>query len=121
MRLSRLPLAIVFAAALTAPALADPVRVVAGENFWGDVASQIGGAHVAAESLLTNPDQDPHLFEASTATAKSLAAARLAIVNGLDYDPWMEKLIGANKAPERQTIVVGLLVGRKAGDNPHIW
>ena len=121
MRLSRLPLAIVFAAALTAPALADPVRVVAGENFWGDVASQIGGAHVAAESLLANPDQDPHLFEASTATAKSLAAARLAIVNGLDYDPWMEKLIGANKAPQRQTIVVGLLVGRKAGDNPHIW
>src|ERR1700685_4805289 len=103
------------------PALADPVKVVAAENFYGDLATQIGGANVAVTSILTNPDQDPHLFEASTETAKALADAKIVIVNGVDYDPWMEKLLGANKAPGRTEILVSALVGRKPGDNPHLW
>jgi zinc/manganese transport system substrate-binding protein len=106
---------------ISAPALAEPVKVVAAENFYGDVAAQIGGANIAATSILTNPDQDPHLFEASAETAKALADAKVVIVNGVDYDPWMEKLLKANKASGRMEIVVGRLVGRKAGDNPHLW
>lgn len=105
----------------SAPALADPVKVVAAENFYGDVAAQIGGADVAVTSILTNPDQDPHLFEASAETAKALSDARVVIVNGVDYDPWMEKLLKANKAAGRKEIVVAQLVGHKAGDNPHLW
>ncbi len=104
-----------------APALADPVKVVAAENFYGDVATQIGGENVAVTSILTNPDQDPHLFEASADTAKALTDAKVVIVNGVDYDPWMEKLLSAHKAPGRKEIVVGQLVGHKAGDNPHLW
>jgi zinc/manganese transport system substrate-binding protein len=106
---------------LSAPALADPVKVVAAENFYGDLASQIGGADVAVTSILSNPDDDPHLFEASPDTAKALTDAKIVIVNGVDYDPWMEKLLGAHKAPGRKEILVGALVGRKAGDNPHLW
>jgi zinc/manganese transport system substrate-binding protein len=115
--------AAVFAASAVAaaPALADPVKIVAAENFYGDVAGQIGGDAVAVTSILTNPDQDPHLFEASAATAKALADAKIVIVNGVDYDPWMEKLLGAHKAPDRKEIIVARLVGRKAGDNPHLW
>ena len=107
--------------ALSAPAFADPVKIVAAENFYGDVAAQIGGPNVAVTSILTNPDEDPHLFEASAETAKALADAKVVIVNGADYDPWMEKLLGANKAPSRKEIVVAQLVGRRAGDNPHLW
>ena len=106
---------------LSAPAFADPVKVVAAENFYGDMASQIGGANVAVTSILSNPDDDPHLFEASPATAKALSDAKIVIVNGVDYDPWVEKLLSAHKAPGRKEIVVGALVGRKAGDNPHLW
>ena len=108
-------------ALVAAPALADPVKVVAAENFYGDIAAQIGAADVAVTSILTNPDQDPHLFEASTATAKALANAKVVIANGADYDPWIEKLIAANTAPGRREIFVARLVGRKAGDNPHLW
>jgi zinc/manganese transport system substrate-binding protein len=108
-------------ALVAAPALADPVKVVAAENFYGDVAAQIGGDDVAVTSILSNPDDDPHLFEASASTAKALADAKVVIVNGVDYDPWMEKLLSANKAPGRKEIVVAQLVGRKAGDNPHLW
>jgi zinc/manganese transport system substrate-binding protein len=106
---------------LSAPAFADPVKVVAAENFYGDLASQIGGTNVAVTSILSNPDDDPHLFEASPETAKALGDAKVVIVNGVDYDPWMEKLLSAHKAPDRKEIVVARLVGHKPGDNPHLW
>ena len=102
-------------------AAADPIKVVASENFYGDVAQQIGGTNVEVTSILTNPDQDPHLFEASASTARNLAAAKVVIVNGADYDSWMEKLLSANKAPGRKEIVVAKLVHKKSGDNPHLW
>ncbi len=118
-KLYALAVATVFA--FSAPAFADPVKIVAAENFYGDLASQIGGANVAVTSILNSPDQDPHLFEVSPATAKALTDAKVVIANGVDYDPWMEKLLKAHKAPGRKEIVVGALVGRKAGDNPHLW
>ncbi|MGC3029817.1 metal ABC transporter solute-binding protein, Zn/Mn family [Burkholderia sp. DN3021] len=117
-----------FAAAAAALSLAAPafaqavtVNVVAAENFYGDVASQIGGRHVAVTSILSNPEQDPHLFEASPKTARALQHAQVVIYNGADYDPWMGKLLGASKQAKRATIVVADLVGKKAGDNPHLW
>ncbi|WP_010090838.1 metal ABC transporter solute-binding protein [Burkholderia ubonensis] len=111
------------ALSLAAPALAQAaaVNVVAAENFYGDVASQIGGRHVAVTSILSNPEQDPHLFEASPKTARALQQAQLVIYNGADYDPWMGKLLAASKQAKRATIVVADLVGKKAGDNPHLW
>ncbi|OJA89854.1 metal ABC transporter solute-binding protein [Burkholderia ubonensis] len=111
------------ALSLAVPALAQAaaVNVVAAENFYGDVASQIGGRHVAVTSILSNPEQDPHLFEASPKTARALQQAQLVIYNGADYDPWMGKLLGASKQAKRATIVVADLVGKKAGDNPHLW
>jgi zinc/manganese transport system substrate-binding protein len=106
---------------LTGPAMADPVNVVAAENFYGDVATQVGGDKVAVTSILSNPDDDPHLFEASASTAKALVGAKIVIVNGADYDPWMEKLLGANKSPGRREILVAALAHKKSGDNPHLW
>jgi zinc/manganese transport system substrate-binding protein len=98
-----------------------PLSVVAAENFYGDVVQQLGGTNVKVMSILTNPDQDPHLFEASASTARALAEAKLVVYNGIDYDPWMEKLLAAHKAPDRKIIVVATLLHRKTGDNPHLW
>jgi zinc/manganese transport system substrate-binding protein len=119
---NKLPwLAALVVCTLSAPAFADPVKVVAAENFYGDMVSQIGGANVAVTSILSNPDDDPHLFEASPETAKALSDSKVVIVNGVDYDPWMEKLLSAHKAPDRKEIIVARLVGHKPGDNPHLW
>jgi zinc/manganese transport system substrate-binding protein len=104
-----------------ASAHAEPVNIVAAENFYGDVAQQVGGANVKVTSILTNPDQDPHLFEASASTARDIAGARIVIYNGADYDPWMSKLLAASRASGRTTIEVAKLVGKKTGDNPHLW
>lgn len=105
----------------TAAAQAAPVAIVAAENFYGDLAEQIGGPDVAVKSILSNPDQDPHLFEASASTARAIAAARIVILNGADYDPWMAKLLSASKVPGRETIEVATLMHKRAGDNPHLW
>jgi zinc/manganese transport system substrate-binding protein len=109
------------AASVVRPAFADRVHIVAAENCYGDVAAQIGGGDVAVTSILSNPDQDPHLFEASPSTAKALVDAAIVIMNGADYDPWMEKLLKANKVSGRKEILVAALAGKKAGDNPHLW
>lgn len=116
-------------AALAVPLLAPPpaqaagapIPILAAENFYGDVAVQIGGPDVTVHSILTNPDEDPHLFEVSPSVGRNVAAARIVIYSGIDYDPWMQKLLQAVHAPDRQIIVVADLVGKHPGDNPHIW
>jgi zinc/manganese transport system substrate-binding protein len=100
---------------------AEKLTVVAAENFYGDIVQQLGGSYVAVTSILTNPEQDPHLFEASASTARALAAAKLVIYNGIDYDPWMDALLAAHEAPSRTVIVVASLLQKKRGDNPHLW
>ena len=103
------------------PANAKPLTVVAAENFYGDLAQQIGGPAVHVTSILTNPNQDPHTFEASPSTARAIADAGLVIYSGADYDPWVANLLAASKVPDRKVIVVADLVQRKSGDNPHLW
>ena len=120
MRFASLALATI----LLAPAdlaAADPLTIVAAENFYGDLAKAVAGPHASVISILSNPDQDPHLFEADTGTAKALSNARVVIANGADYDPWMEKLLAAARSTDRTVIVAADLVGKKAGDNPHLW
>ena len=99
----------------------DKLSVVAAESVYGDVTQQIGGEHVAVISLISSPSQDPHLFEASPTAVRALADARIVIGNGADYDPWLDKLLTASPRPERSEINVAKLIGRKAGDNPHLW
>ena len=104
-----------------AVAHAGPINIVAAENFYGDIAKQIGGPDVNVTSILSNPDQDPHLFEVSPSVGRAVSDARIVIYNGIDYDPWIEKLLGAARSADRKTVVVAALVGKKTGDNPHIW
>jgi zinc/manganese transport system substrate-binding protein len=102
-------------------ARAVPIQVVAAENVYGDVARQIGGSRVSVLSILTNPSQDPHEFEASAATARAIATAGLVIYNGGDYDPWAVRLLAASPSPSREVIEVAALAHQKSGDNPHLW
>ena len=114
--------ATILTAAQFAPSNAAAVtHIVAAENFYGDLAQQIGGTHVDVASILSNPDEDPHLFETSASTAKALSGAEIVIYNGIGYDPWMDKLLSASRKADRRTIVAADLVGAMSGDNPHLW
>ncbi len=97
------------------------LRVVAAENFWGSLASQLGGSRVQVTNLINSPAADPHDYEPTPANARSMAEAQLAVLNGVGYDSWAQKLIDANPVSGRVEITAGDLVGAKAGDNPHLW
>ncbi len=100
---------------------ADLITVVAAENFYGEVAETIGGPEVTVTSILSNPNQNPHLFEADVATAQAVSKADVAVYNGADYDPWMLKLLKASPRAGRTEISAAKLTGHKPGDNPHLW
>jgi zinc/manganese transport system substrate-binding protein len=126
-RLTRLTFVTTALSAALAAGFATPaqaaaaISVVAAENFYGDLVKQVGGDHVAVKSIMSNPDQDPHLFETSPSTARQLSAARVVVYNGAAYDPWMDKLLSASPRPARVAIEAASLVGKKPGDNPHLW
>src|SRR6185437_14669693 len=100
---------------------ADPVQVVAAENFWGSIASQLGGGRVQVTSVITSPATDPHDYEPTAVDARTVAGAQMVIENGIGYDPWAAKLAAANPVSGRIVLDVGSLVGIKAGGNPHRW
>jgi len=126
-------LAILAACAVAAPLLtgcgavasgepgSGTVRVVAAENFWGSIASQLGGDRATVDSIVTNPNEDPHSYEPTAANARTLAFGQLVIVNGIGYDPWARKLLAADEDSSTTVIDVGDVLGLKDGDNPHRW
>lgn len=116
-----LAVALILAPAPGARAADGKLAVVAAENFYGDIARQIGGGHVDVVSIMNNPDQDPHLFETTPGIVRQIADARIVILNGADYDPWMDKLLAAAPQPARVVINAGALTGAKSGGNPHLW
>jgi zinc/manganese transport system substrate-binding protein len=113
-------------AAVVAPgavsASGHPVAVVAAENQYGDVASQIGGRYVTVFSVDSNPNTDPHTYEATPGVAQQVAHANLLIENGLGYDAFMKTLAAASPSAGRKTIDVQQVLGLPdSTPNPHLW
>jgi zinc/manganese transport system substrate-binding protein len=97
------------------------LSVVAAENFWGSIASQLAGDRASVQSIITNPADDPHSYQPTAADGRTIATARLVIANGVGYDTWMSQQLSANSAPGRIVLTVGDLFGLHDGDNPHRW
>lgn len=115
------------AGASTSPAPAaasgnNKVAIVAGENEYGNVASQIGGAYVSVYSVDSNPNTDPHTYEATPSVAQKIAGADLLIENGVGYDTFMGTLASASPNSARKVIDVQHLLGLPdSTPNPHLW
>ncbi len=98
------------------------VRVVAAENFWGNIAAQLGGDHVKVTSIISDPAADPHLYESSAEDAAALTEADLVIVNGLGYDDSIDKLLSGTSNRGRATLSVSDVLHVSGADaNPHLW
>jgi zinc/manganese transport system substrate-binding protein len=97
------------------------VNIIAAENFWGSIATQLAGSKASVQSIIVDPAQDPHSYEPTAQDGRTLATAQLAIVNGIGYDPWATKLLDANPVAGRVVLSVGDLLGLREGDNPHRW
>src|SRR5512135_3741903 len=83
------------------PAPSGVIGVVAAENFWGRIAAQLGGSRVSVQSVVSDPNADPHEYESSAADARAFADANLVILNGAGYDDSGQRLIDANPAGGR--------------------
>ena len=109
------------APAATIPSGGPAIQVLGTENFYADLLAQIGGERVTASSILNDPSADPHEYEASPAAAKLVADSKLVIVNGIGYDDFMDKLLGAATRPDRVVINVQDILGVKDDVNVHVW
>ncbi len=97
------------------------IQVVAGENFWGSLVSQIGGAKVSVISIVSDPNADPHEYESNVANAREFSNANYVILNGAGYDSWGNKLLSSTPNSNRTVLDVAKLLNKKNGDNPHFW
>jgi zinc/manganese transport system substrate-binding protein len=98
-----------------------PLKILAAENVYADIAAQIGGNYVRTGAVLSNPDQDPHVFEASPSVARDIKTADVVILNGAGYDDWMAKLLASSPKTARVVLNAAQITGVKPGENPHLW
>lgn len=97
------------------------LHVVAAENFWGNIANQLGAGHVQVTSIITDPTTDPHLYESTARDASVVSSASVVIVNGLGYDDFMTKLLSASSSNGRQVLTVAAILQAPEGSNQHLW
>jgi zinc/manganese transport system substrate-binding protein len=101
---------------------AGQIIAVGAENEYANVISQIGGRYVAVGAIESNPNTDPHAFEASPSVAHTVAQARLIVQNGVGYDTYMNKIEAASPSSSRKIIDVQTLLGLPdSTPNPHLW
>jgi zinc/manganese transport system substrate-binding protein len=113
------------ASACAATSGADPagtISVVGAENQYTNVLAQVGGKYVAATAIMSNPNTDPHTFEASASVARTLSQAQLVVQNGVGYDTWANTIESAAPNPARKVLTVQNLLGLPDDTpNPHLW
>ncbi len=98
------------------------IVAVGAENQYADVIQAVGGKYVQASAVMSNPNTDPHAFEASPSTGRLINAARLVVQNGLGYDTFMNTIENAVPDSGRKVIVVQTLLGLPdSTPNPHLW
>ncbi len=100
----------------------DVIQAVGAENQYANVISQIGGKYVSVTAIMSNPNTDPHSFEASPSVAQAVSAADLVVQNGVGYDTFMNKIESASPSSSRRVIDVQTLLGLPDDTkNPHLW
>ncbi|HUY10191.1 MAG TPA: zinc ABC transporter substrate-binding protein [Candidatus Dormibacteraeota bacterium] len=92
------------------------------ENQYASVLGQVGGKYIGVTAIMSNPNTDPHTFEASPSVVQLVSSARLVIQNGLGYDTFMNRIEAASPNPKRRVIDVQTLLGLPdSTSNPHLW
>jgi zinc/manganese transport system substrate-binding protein len=99
-----------------------PIVAVGAENEYANVISQIGGPYVKVSAIESNPNTDPHTFEASPSVAQEVSQAKLIVQNGVGYDDYMDKIESASPSSSRKIIDVQKILGLPdSTPNPHLW
>ncbi len=101
---------------------AHKIVAIGAENEYTSVLQQVGGQYVQASAIMSNPNTDPHTFEASASVAREISSAQLVVQNGLGYDTFMDSIEKAVPDSGRKVINVQKLLGKPdSTPNPHLW
>ncbi len=101
------------------------LRVLTSTTFLADIAQNVAGDRVQVDSLLPI-GMDPHAYQAAPADVARIAESNVLILNGLEYEHFVESLL-ENAGGERLVIEAsaGLSPGEDAqgehGVDPHMW
>jgi zinc/manganese transport system substrate-binding protein len=99
-----------------------PIHVVAAENFWGNIAAQIGGGHVDVTSIISDPNTDPHIYQSDPQDAAEVSNAQLVIENGLGYDDFIDNILATGGRSGRRVLSVQKVLDITGSNpNPHVW
>ena len=105
-----------------AASAAPVIHAIGVENEYADVIAQIGGKYVRVTSIESDPNTNPHTFEASPKIAAQIAAANLVVENGIGYDDWADKIMAAAPNAGRKIINAQHLLNLPdSTPNPHLW
>jgi zinc/manganese transport system substrate-binding protein len=108
--------------ASTAGASSGMIVAVGAENEYANVIGQIGGRYVKVSAVESNPNTDPHTFEASPSVAQAVSTAQVVVQNGVGYDTYMNNIESASPSSTRKVIDVQTLLGLPdSTPNPHLW
>ncbi|MBD0417871.1 zinc ABC transporter substrate-binding protein [Streptomyces sp. TRM S81-3] len=100
------------------------VPVVASTNVYGDMVQQVGGGKAEVTSIISDPDQDPHSYEADTLNRLALSKAKVVIENGGGYDDFMDRMLGSgdSSAEVINAVEVSGKTAPAGGElNEHVW
>lgn len=97
------------------------VVVAASIDAWGSILSQLGGTHVRATSIISDPATDPHAYEPTPADGRTIADSKVFVENGVGYDAWAARAVAASPDPARTVVDVGQVTGTPDNGNPHRW
>lgn len=113
---------LLLATASAAFAAGGAINAVGVENEYADVIAQVGGKYVHVTAIESDPNTDPHTFEASPKIARQIGQAELVVENGIGYDDWADKIIAAAPNTARKVINAQQLLGLPdSTPNPHLW
>lgn len=100
----------------------NPIVAVGAENEYADIIRQIGGSNVSVTAIMSNPETDPHSYEANTQDAAAVGKATLVVENGLGYDDFIDKLAAGSPNSNRVVVNVAKELGYSdQTQNPHLW
>lgn len=126
--------------ALAAPAMAQQpkLRVIASFSILGDIVAQIGGERIELITLVPAM-ADSHVFQPTPNDARSVANADVLVASGLNFEPWLDRLVAASGFKGRRIVAsegitplalrdahshehgkTATATGGKA-DDPHLW
>lgn len=112
-------------AAKTGGGSSAPVTVAASTNVYGDIVKKVGGDRVEVTSFISDPDQDPHSYEADTRNQLALSKAALVVENGGGYDDFMDRMLKSAGNSSAEVLNAVKISGRTAppgGElNEHVW